>query len=183
MSNKLDKIQIKALICKGLECMRGLGTWNQVAEYVAEHGYDPGGTTAFALEQNPNVTYGVGSQDFIEGAAELRAEGLIDLVVVSPMLYTMDGAAPDMPILFSRRLGILLRDWDNPGWIKEPVWIPTVLVLAGIDFFEKPITAQMLQAALNSSDGGVVWQDQFEVLQSSETGEPGTINGAGRGGF
>jgi len=181
MSNQLDKVQIKALFCSGLERMGGLATWNQVGDFIAKHGYDPRGTTASAYEQNPNVTFWIGQHNFIEGATELRAEGLIDLIIVSPVLYTMDRAALDLPILSPRRLNILLRNWESTGWIDRPVWVPTVLVLAGIDFFEKPITTQMLQAAIGGSDEGIVRQDKFEALASA-AGEPSPIDGAGRGG-
>jgi hypothetical protein len=178
MSN-LEKVNIKALICDLLQEAGGLGSWNQIGDYIADHGSNPLGTTALAYDP---IVFWIGHQDFIEGVAELRDEGLIDIVVVSPMVYSMDGAAPNLLILSPRRLGILLRDWNNTGWIEQPVWVPTVLVLTGIDFFGKPITSRMLQAAVEGCDEGILWREEFENLVSEIELEPCHVDEAGERG-
>ena len=178
-SNDLDKIKLKAAICSGTEYRGDCVTWNQINDIAAENGFNPYGTTAIGY--NDYLIYWITSQIIVECFNELRAEGVIELYLVNPLWYVIDGVMPDLPLIPGKLLTSIAKDWDQSKHIEKRVFVPTLIVLNGVELPGK-ITQEMLYRAVGSSDTGYIEREQFRPEVSGMASEPSPVNGVGNGG-
>ena len=183
--SSIEKLKLKYDLCNYLQDAGGFATHPQAQNAMDKKGYTTGGTSAICDERNPWITYWIASPDFAEAVTELIADGLTHLEIVNPLIYLIDGKVPDLPVPSLRQMGHLIRNPEFTKKIDKPIWIPTIIMLGSTTLAElakKEITPELLRAALDSSDDGVVRQDMFETLVSSKAGEPFDGDDEGKGG-